>query len=249
MFRFRLQNLKSVALTVLLISGALPASGHAAPGIARAGLGDAIPLQAQGLAFESLYLETPLKNVHGGVVLVRGRDPKDLFLFLYKGLPARGWRVLYLLSPFSENAEESAIPLAETAARIEAAVAWLKEKPSARIVLAGQGEGVRAVARYLAKTPDQAVEAAVFVDAPEDGESGLLEDIGKIGVPLLDIQGERGKNLATSAARARETAARNNRSYRQTLLADPSMTLEELQGWLLNRIHGWLRRLSASGGQ
>lgn len=241
MLRHCRKNLEFLVAALLL--GAC-ASGVCAPTEqASAGFGDTISLKAQGAAFESLFLESPRKDAHGGAVLVRGRDARSVFTSLYKGLPERGWRTVYLLAPSDADADQGAISLNDAVARIEAAIAWLKERKTSRIVLAGQDLGTFAVARYLAKMPDKAVTAAVFVDAPEDGDASFLEDVGKIGVPLLDILGERGKTLDTAAARARKTAARNGRGYRQTVLADSSMTLLELQEWLLNRIHGWLRRL------
>jgi hypothetical protein len=209
------------------------------------GFGLATRLEALGAEFQALFLDTPRKDALGGLVLAHGAETAEVFLYLHKEMPKRGWRSLYLQSPFGAGAEEGGtLTLEDGVERIKAAVAWLKEKQAARIVLLGRHAGCFALARYLAQTPDPAVAAAVFLEPPAAESAELLQDLSKIAAPVLDIEGGRGRALDSPAARARAAAARGNAGYRQIVLADPSTRLDEISGLLANHIHGWLRRLA-----
>lgn len=219
----------------------------------RADPSEVIRLGAGGKAFLAIHRQAITRATRGGVILMHGRDAwpdaVDILESLCKQLPERGWDTLAMTGPVREpeaDLQASNADFHEAVERIRAGVAYLISQNRDRIALIGYGIGATIVLRYLTETPDPSPYAAVIIEATpsataQSGERSLT-DLGKVRIPLLDIVSSHGEPLNNEATKTRTRIMKGNAGYRQTIIADPQNDLKDVEGLLLNRIHGWLSR-------
>jgi pimeloyl-ACP methyl ester carboxylesterase len=180
------------------------------------------------------------------VIVLHGRDatPDDIQIvdMLRRRLPERGWASLSLTLPEPQDNQ----PLAQAVARTQAGVEHLKGKKARSVVLIGHDSGARALVGYLLNQPDPAIRAVVVVDpqrvpGPENGGTAM-EQVEQLRLPLLDLRTGRDSSSAADDARSWRAAFRNNPGYRQLILNDPHPLWDDLEDFVVNRIHGWLAR-------
>ncbi len=260
----RIPSLKPVLgvwLLACLASGELPAMDMdrelqiAEEITARAHPDEAIRLEASGLGFQGLYREAVSKDVRGGIVLLHGRDSNqdaaDLIRPLRLGLAEHGWSTLSLAMPIavSDDLQGYADLVPEAIARLQAGIAFLKEKKIGTIALLAHDTGAWTVLRYLADTPDSSVKAAVLIDPPPVREFDVPPispgSPSAVRLPILEILSRRVSVPMDDEASRKRTAMQANPSYRLVILNEPDRGWQDSGDFLLNRIHGWLSQLQA----
>ncbi|NJD05840.1 MAG: DUF3530 family protein [Methylococcaceae bacterium] len=208
-------------------------------------------LEAAGVRFAALHRLAIGGRKRGGMLLVpdSGSAPDaGLLQAIRLVLPERGWNTLAIVTPIAEpDASEQRIldlmPLG--VGRIDAGLKQLRNDPSTAVALVGQGIGALMVARFVAERPDAGVKALVLIDAPSAPslDAALLEALGKIKSPVLDVLANRSSAAEPEAALQRKRAQQANSGYRQVVVADARGDYGELRETLGNLIHGWMSRI------
>ena len=209
-------------------------------------------LDAQGRKFNALFLESIPRESHGALILLHGDDASpdaaNLLQPLRKRLPEKGWSTLSLQTPIREQGadpQQLSPLLPEAISRIEAAVAFLKTRKMDRLFILGHQRGGILGLRFLADKPAADIQGLAVIDLPatRNDQEDVLNPLGKIKVPVLDISISRKSQLSDDATLARKRVMKNNLGYRQILIADAHSSLRDAQELLTNHIHGWLMRL------
>jgi hypothetical protein len=212
-------------------------------------------LDADQNRFFGLFTDTPATAARGAALILPDADANPDWAKVVRplrlGLPELGWISLGLQLPVRQAETTSAdytTLLPEAEARIQAGLNFLQSKPAPDRVLIGYGFGALALVHFLARQPATSVRAAVIINIPvpieEASQSAVLSALGKLSLPLLDID-ERPATLLPSAARDRRLAQKQNGAYRQLLVEDMDLTDEDLEDALVKRVHGWLVRATS----
>lgn len=213
---------------------------------------EAIRLEASGIEFRGLYRDAVSKDLRGGVILLHGRhssqDSANLIHPLRQGLPEHGWSSLSLAMPIAEpdDLQGHAARLEEAIERLQSAVTFFTQKNLTNIALLAHDTGTWAALGYLARSPDSTVKAAVLVDPvpiPDLDPSPIAADRPSFtGLPILEILSSRLSSPADDMSRKR-AAMKNNPAYRLLVLNEPDRGWQDMEDFLINRIHGWLTSL------
>jgi pimeloyl-ACP methyl ester carboxylesterase len=155
-------------------------------------VGDAVYLaQKSGHKFLALYTEA--KDARAAVIVVHGLGVHPdwaLIGALRSQLPDHGYTTLSVQMPvLAANAtrEEYFALFPDAAERLAAAVAFLKARGYSKIALASHSIGASMSDQFLAATPAHGVAAWIAIGIfPTDFSAP-----GKLGLPILDIYGER----------------------------------------------------------
>jgi len=222
----------------------------------RNGSEEVLKLDVSGIPFQSLYRDSPEKKRRGGIILLHGRksnqDAQALIHPLRVGLPGHGWATLSVSLPAAETQAEienfsSLMP--ESVGRLRAAVSALKQKEITDIALLGHDSGAWIVLNYLIQQPDPAVRAVILLDpAPVHGLIGFpvrLSRLSTLAIPILELLGHRQGLPADEEARERKTALKSVPDYRQVGVETPDGGWNDVEDYLVQRIHGWLNRMFA----
>jgi len=219
---------------------------------------EVIWLEASGLKFQGLYREAVSKDIRGGVILLHGRhsnqDAADVVRPLRQSLPEHGWNSLSLAMPVSEpdDLQGHAALLSEAIARLQSGVAFLKQKNIGNIALLAHDTGAWAALSYFAQPPDQAVKSVVLIDPAStrdlDPPPVSPGSLNTIRLPILEILSNRITAPIGEEASRKRAAMKGNSSYRQLVLNEPDNGWQDVGGFLVNHIHGWLTRPPMSAG-
>lgn len=143
------------------------------------------------------------------------------------------------------NEEETKSAQERTMARIEAAIAELKNRGQLNLVLVGQGIGASWAVSYLESSGNQEMFTLVMVDpklpAIEDDLDYINKRISEFGdLPILDIVSQH-THLAKQQAKERKNQARRKslRAYQQ-LQTKPVLMPSENHHRIVKRVRGWL---------
>jgi pimeloyl-ACP methyl ester carboxylesterase len=162
--------------------------------------GEAVWLQAGKDKVLGIYTESGADKVRGAVIVLHGigvhPDWPDVVYPLRVRLAEKGWHTLSLQMPILPNEadyKEYAPLFPEIAPRMQAAIAFLKEKGVNNIVVAGHSLGSTMAAYYLANHPASGVKALVCVGVSGiqfgDKQLGYFNSLSKLKLPVLDIYG------------------------------------------------------------
>ncbi len=219
-------------------------------------VGEAHWLQADGQAFLAIYAESS-GQPQGGVILVHGMgihpDWPDVVHPLRVTLPDHGWATLSLQMPIAGNNApfyEYAALFAEVPARIEAGIAFFKEQGITNIALVGHSLGAMMGLYYLAgqANPQIRAFAAVGLSVPrDDPQIDVIDWLGKLNMPVLDLYGEQDMDAVKNTAKARKGAARRAKRYEQVEIPAANHFFHGLDDVLIKRVRSWLNR--AAPGQ
>jgi pimeloyl-ACP methyl ester carboxylesterase len=216
-------------------------------------VGEAVPLDANGTSFLGIYTEASEGNGERAVILLHGigvhPDWPEVINPLRSELPEHGWSSLSIQMPVLAN--EAALadyaPLFdEVAPRIEAAVAFLRERGNRTIVLIGHSLGASMGVTYLATHNQHGLGglATVGMSVIElDDKMNSALALEKISIPVLDIYGSRDLDSVLNTAKARATAARKggNADYRQIEVEGADHFFVSMNDDLTRRVYGWLK--------
>ena len=216
-------------------------------------VGEAVQLEANGTAFLGIYTEASEGTRDRAVILLHGigvhPDWPEIINPLRSDLPEYGWSSLSIQMPILGNdaaLAEYAPLFDEIGPRVEAAVAFLRERGNRSIVLIGHSLGASMGAAYLASNPQHGLAGLVaigmsVIELDERMNSALA--LEKIDVPVLDIYGSRDLDGVLNSAKTRATAARKagNADYRQTEVEGADHFFVGLEDDLKRRVYGWLK--------
>jgi len=216
-------------------------------------VGEAIQLDANGTSFLGIYTEAGEGSGDRAVILLHGigvhPDWPEVINPLRSELPEHGWSSLSIQMPILANDAALAdyAPLFdEVAPRVEAAVAFLRERGNQTIVLIGHSLGASMGAAYLATHSQHGLGGLVTVGMSVielDDKMNSALALEKISIPVLDIYGSRDLDSVLNTAKARATAARKggNADYRQIEVEGADHFFVSLDDDLTRRVYGWLK--------
>jgi dienelactone hydrolase len=121
---------------------------------------------------------------------------------LRSSLPDQGYATLSVQMPVlaaDAKAEEYAALFADAAERLAVAVAYLKSKGHSKIALASHSMGARMSNYFLTAGPAPGIATWIAIGI----SSGEFAEAGKLGLPVLDIYGERDFSQVLQRADAR----------------------------------------------
>lgn len=214
-------------------------------------VGEAVELQAAGTPFLGIYTEADQPDSDRAALLLHGigahPDWPEVINPLRSALPEHGWASLSIQAPILANDAQLSDygPLfAEVGPRVEAAVAFLRERGKRTLVIVGHSLGASMSAAYLAGKPDHGFAGLVaigmsVIDTDERMNGALA--LEKISVPVLDIYGSRDLDGVLKTARTRAAAARKagNENYRQLQVEGADHFFTGLEDDLARRVYGW----------
>ncbi|MBE9568129.1 MAG: alpha/beta fold hydrolase [Proteobacteria bacterium] len=187
--------------------------------------GDAVWLNDGNNDFLGIYTEAE-EDKGRAVIVMHGTgihpDWQQVVQPLRVGLTEHNWNTLSIQMPVLANDAEyiDYAPLYdEVAARIDAAIKYLKDNGSKDIVLLGHSQGSAMTAYYLASSKQDvkgfvAIGIAAFA---ADERMNSIKSLEKITVPVLDLYGNEDLEniLATVKARAAAAKKAGNKNYTQ----------------------------------
>jgi len=162
------------------------------------------------------------------------------------GLTESGWHTLSIQMPVLANEAEHAdyagiydwVP-----GRIDAAIAYLREQGSEKIVLIGHSQGATMTAYYLSR-PHAAVDGFVAIGLSGGMAGGPMDTLAQLPamkLSMLDLYGSEDlpEVLASAADRAAE-AGRAGGDYSQQEVAGADHFFDGEETELLDAVNAWL---------
>ena len=248
---------KSVRLSLLLlllVSTLLQAQPASQPDYAREkrwadeitpGLvvGDAIYLtQKSGHKFLAIYTEAP--KAPAAVIVVHGLGVHPdwaLIGALRNGLADDGYTTLSVQMPVraaNALAEEYPGLFADAAERLAAATALLRSKGYRRIAIVAHSMGARMSNYFLANAGAGSMDAWVSIGI----SNGEFINADKLGLPILDIYGERDFPPVLRKAGAREAVLRTLKGSAQIEVPDADHYFAGRESELVKQVRQFLDR-------
>ncbi len=219
-------------------------------------VGDIIWLKEhQTRPFMAIYAESERTN-KGTVVLLHNMSGHPNWHAvigpLRRELYDLGWSTLALQMPVLGGecgGREHAVLLESAPARLDAALAFLKQQGEHNVVLLGHGLGAIMAAAYLAERPLHEVRGVallgLYMLRYTDPRMYAANYLGELQLPILDIFGSRDA-LVTNARDARQLAVSlggNEEYYQQVMLRGAGMFFEGYEKPLLKKVSKWLNGL------
>ena len=216
--------------------------------------GKIVWLQAQKKQFLTLYTETEeLDNLGTAIILhpMDGHpDQKKVINPLRTYLPAHNWATLSIQLPvlgIGAKKEAYYALFDDAKERIQVSIDFLRLAEVKNIVLVGYGlGGVMAV--YFVKEGgaisevDAIVTISLSVPDSEREEVQIVDFIGDIKQPFLDIFAEFDLPEVTDSARKRRIAGKASSAYRQFQIEGEGHLFQHDEGLLVKRVYSWINR-------
>lgn len=214
--------------------------------------GEAVYLKAGKHEFLAIHTEAEEGDGSMAAIVIHGSGVhpnwQTVVYPLRTRLPAKGWQTLSIQMPVLHNEAEYSeyLPLFPDATpRIEAAIAFLKDKGANKVVILAHSLGSRMTAYSLA---EKAQPVAGFAAIGMPGRSGKGNDnsiahIGKIGVPMLDLYGSEDLPEVVKTAGDRNKAGAKNQHYQQVKVEGADHFFEGEENLLMAQIIKWLEKL------
>lgn len=216
--------------------------------------GDAVWLNDGKSDFLGIYTEAE-EDRERAVVVMHGTgihpDWAQVVQPLRVGLTEHGWSTLSIQMPILHNEAEyhEYVPLyPEVPARIEAAIAYLKENGAKEIMLLGHSQGSAMTAYYLARNKTEAKGFVCIGMGPFDGKdvTNTNKALEKIKLPVLDLYGDEDLEeiLANVDARAAAAKKAGNKNYTQKKIAGNHF-FDDQEDALVETVADWLEKNSS----
>lgn len=212
--------------------------------------GDAVWLNDGTSEFLGIYTEAE-EDKSRAVIVMHGTgihpDWQQVIQPLRVGLTEHNWNTLSIQMPILPNEAEypEYAPLYdEVAPRINAAIKYLQDNGSNKIVLIGHSQGA-AMAAYYLSTQEQDVNGFVAIGMAsyaDDPRMNSIKALEKINVPVLDLYGDQDLELVLNSSRARAESANKagNKNYTQVKLSGSNHFFDGKENELVESVAGWL---------
>lgn len=216
-------------------------------------IGELVRLQAGERKFPAIYTETDRPEQLGSAIILHDRngypDQQVIVHSLRTLLPKRHWASLSIQAPLREEGALEAeyydlLPEART--RIKAAVKFLRDKNEEEtVVVIGYGLGAL-MGLYGVEEIQEDIAAMAFISlpVPDSGNPYAQTEtlLKKIERPVLDIYAAGDLPAVVDSARKRRLAAKENGDYRQDRIDGADHTYRHHEGFLVQRVYGWLTK-------
>jgi pimeloyl-ACP methyl ester carboxylesterase len=214
--------------------------------------GHAVELQVGDRKVLGLLAEQTAPKAKGVVLLLHDlgghADWPGVIGEMRRALPAQGWTTFALQLPVPGNlppAEQWVGFLDQSAARVGAAVAYLKASHTGDLVLAGHGVGALAALDYSVAHANE-LTGLVLVGTPHlrnaDPRTDAAAALARLQGPVLDIYGSADRLEVVASAAARRAAARTNSGYSEIVQPGADHFFRNQEQLLAKRVRGWLER-------
>jgi pimeloyl-ACP methyl ester carboxylesterase len=210
--------------------------------------GDAVDLRAGDVTFLGLFTETENDTGRAAIIVhgigIHPNWPQVVYP-LRTALPGDGWSTLAIQMPVLPNEAtdaEYAPLIAESAPRLDAAIAYLKEQGAERVVIIAHSLGATMANAYLAADPgsvDAYVALGMSSNGPQAGRDNV-ELVSKITVPMLDLFGENDLEAVVSGAGARAKAASGNPGFHQAQIPGADHFFDGDEDAMVKTVVQWL---------
>jgi len=197
---------------------------------------------ASGRKFLALY-ENP-RGAKFAAIVVHGAGVHPdwgLVNVLRSRLPESGIATLATQMPvLAADAKPEAYPATfpEANERLRAAVAFLRDKGYARIAIVSHSMGARMANHFLIAAPGPGVAAWASLGI----SGGGFEAPERLGIPVLDLYGERDLPQVIAGAEARAQAIRGLRGSAQIQVADADHFFNGQEEPMVRRVRTFLER-------
>lgn len=208
------------------------------PGIV---IGDPVRIK-QTNGHEFLGIFTPATQAKTAVILVHGTGVHPdwgLIGVLRGALPDEGYTTLSIQMPVLSSearpeAYQSTFP--EAADRLKQAVAYLKAKGYARIVVLSHSMGSAMSYGYLSDKPDPSVIAWISLGMSVD------KDLSKIRIPMLDMHGDHDLPAVMTSAEKRKQYVGKLPGFEQKTLVGADHFYTGMDQPMVDAVEDYLRR-------
>ena len=215
--------------------------------------GDAVWLNDGKSDFLGIYTEAE-EDKGRAVIVMHGTgihpDWAQVVQPLRVGLTEHDWNTLSIQMPILHNEAEyhEYVPLyPEVPARIEAAIAFLKENGAKEIMLLGHSQGAAMTAYYLARNKTEAKGFVSIGMGPFDGKdvTNTNKALEKITLPVFDLYGDEDLEEILANVDARAAAARKagNKNYTQKKISGNHF-FDGQEDALVETVADWLEKNS-----
>lgn len=204
-------------------------------------VGDPVRLEASGRKF--LALHTPRPGAHAGVVVVHGMGMHPdwgLINPLCSGLADQGYITLSIQMPvLAADADGAQYPplYPEAAARLKAAVAFLRSRGTKKIAIVSHSLGARMTNFFLNGGHESGVDAWVAI-----GLSGEFSRPETLKAPILDLFGETDFPAVLQNAEKRAAVLRTVRGSAQAQIAGADHFFNGRESELVRHVRMFLDR-------
>ncbi|MCU0841433.1 MAG: alpha/beta hydrolase family protein [Thiobacillaceae bacterium] len=201
-------------------------------------VGDPVWLeQTKGPPFLGLY--APATQPRGAVILVHGigvHPDWGLISALRQQLPDAGYSTLSVQMPILKvdaKPEDYPPTFPEAAERLKQSVAWLKGKGYRKVAIVSHSLGSPMTYPYLTNGGESQTAAFVAIGTP------WIEGWGKLGLPILDLYGDRDLPQVLTSADKRAAGLRHPGS-RQVMVPAANHFFDGQDQALLEQVRGFL---------
>lgn len=216
--------------------------------------GEPLQLEASGQPFLAIHTQSTTVRKDRAVIILHGRglhpDWETVIKPLRTELPAQGWETLALQMPVlgKEAKYYDYVPIfPEAHPRLEAAVAWLRNRGIKQIVLIAHSCGAHMAMSWIGHG-GSGIDAYVGIGmGATDYQQPMREPFPLEGmrIPILDLYGSRDYPAVIAMAPQRLASLRaggNNQSL-QLMLADADHYHNGKSEQLVETVAGWLNSL------
>lgn len=212
--------------------------------------GEAVYLDDGRSEFLAIETESATDGSRKAAVVIHGTgvhpDWPTVVLPLRVGLTESGWHTLSIQMPVLPNEAEHAdyLPVYRwVPGRIDAAVAYLREKGFETVVLVAHSQGAGMAAYYLSgeHRPVAGFVAVGMSGGIPGGAMDNLAKLGRIEEPTLDLYGSADLEEVLAAAAAKASRAQAvNADYSQRRVEDADHFFDGEETDLLDAVNSWL---------
>ncbi len=217
--------------------------------------GEIIWLNAGEQQFLGLFDEAKTKAVQGAALILPGvgehPQSKQLIVPLREQLAEFGWTSLTIQLPVLrvvDNPQDAYVLIGKARERIKTAIEFLKKKELENLVLIGHGFGARTAVDFQFAIKENDIRALVVIglSVPEFDidKPTLLEQLGQIEIPVLDIYGAAEHPRISASFDQRKKATRKNASFRQVEIDGADHQFNGNNDLLGKTIYGWIRNVA-----
>jgi len=188
----------------------------------------------------ALFVEKTTHTYSQGIILLHdiGKHPDSPQVLhpLRKQLPQHGWSTLSLQMPIASNQHQSELDslLIQAEPRITAAIHFLTNKQTTKIILLGHGIGATLAAAYIEKHITQRPEIIALIgigfytNNQASNWLNVTKTLTNIPISILDIFGQNDLPWVLNSANERLQSARQSGKLGKAIFSDSTIKVQQL---------------------